>query len=295
MELFMAILQFSPDKQSTSFGTQKRGSALRYPDDVALKGQPFIMFTGHRAKYVKGAQQTQMVDNSSVALYMPPGFQVGDIMRYEGGASGALGSIGEKLMDQGFSATLASFNSQDLQDVAETFAGRAAQATAGAFAATLGGPAAGIVSAVGAGGIGAAVDATRAKRRQTGMNPQEFMLFKAPNSRQFSFTFNFFPESVTEADSATKIIKYFRTRMYPKVTANDLMYKFPEVFSITFGSIGDEVLPKIAESALTNATMNYNPNSMSYFSYKGQPVEISMTLSFQELMPLTAENIEEGF
>ena len=83
--------------------------------------------------------------------------------------------------------------------------------------------------------------------------------------------------------------------MYPKVTANDLMYKFPDVFSITFGSIGDEVLPKIAESALTNATMNYNPNSMSYFSYKGQPVEISMTLSFQELMPLTAENIEEGF
>ena len=35
----------------------------------------------------------------------------------------------------------------------------------------------------------------------------------------------------------TKIIKYFRTRMYPKVTANDLMYKFPDVFSITFGSI----------------------------------------------------------
>jgi hypothetical protein len=34
---------------------------------------------------------------------------------------------------------------------------------------------------------------------------------------------------------------------------------------------------------------------MSYFKKEGRPVEIVFTLSFQELMPLTSEKIEEGF
>ena len=101
------------------------------------------------------------------------------------------------------------------------------------------------------------------------------------------------PCSARESDEVIAIIKYFRTRMYPTLAANDLMYNFPEVFTIGFHDI--DGIPKIAESALANASTNYNPNSMSYFKRGNRPVEITMTLSFQELMPLSAKNIKDGF
>jgi hypothetical protein len=34
---------------------------------------------------------------------------------------------------------------------------------------------------------------------------------------------------------------------------------------------------------------------MSYFKRGNRPVEIGLTLSFQELMPLTQKNIKDGF
>ena len=279
----------------------KRGSSLRYPIDIADKGTPFILFTAHKAQYKKGATVVQRVDNKSCALYMPPGFTVNDVMRYEGVAVGMIG----KLLEQGLDATIGgitgatangigNYSAADIKEVAGTMAGKATQAAIGAVAGVAGGVGAGVLSAIGAESIGVAIDASRAKRRQTGMNPQEFMLFKAPSARPFQFTFNFLPKSSAESDAVINIIKYFRSRMYPTVAANDLMYKFPQVFTIGFRSIDDKAIPKIAESALTNASLNYNPNTMSYFKQGNRPVEVTLTLSFQELMPLTAENIQSG-
>ena len=297
MELFIMPPRNRHNKQLLM---KHQASSLRYPIDIGDRGTPFILFTSHKAVYKKGNTQTQKIGNKSCALYLPPGFQVADIMRYEGAAVGAVG----KIMDQGIdfftgargedASSFGDYTLEDLKEVALTQAGTAAQAIGGLGAAKIGGLGAGILAAVGMDSIGVAIDATRAKRMQTGMNPQEFMLFKASNARQFSFTFNFLPKSGAESNAAIDIIKYFRTRMYPTVAANDLMYKFPEVFTIDFRSIEEDAIPKIAESALTNATITYNPNSMSYFKQGNRPVEIGLTLSFQELMPLTSENIEEG-
>lgn len=274
---------------------------LRYPIEIADKGTPFILFTAHKALYKKGATVVQKVDNKSCALYMPPGFQVADIMRYEGAAPGFLGKILEQGVDAlggggpaGQGGGIGDYSMEDIKDVASTFAGTAAQGVVGLASAKIGGMAAGILGAVGSNSIGASIDAIRAKKQQTGLNPQEFMFFKAPNARQFGFTFNFLPRSEAESDAVINIIKYFRTRMYPTVAANDLMYKFPEVFTIGFRSIDDHAIPKIAESALTNTTIVYNPNTMSFFKSGNRPVEVAMTLSFQELMPLTQENIAQG-
>lgn len=267
--------------------------ALRYP----LKqdpGAPFVLFTAHRAKYTKGATQTQSIDGKSVALYMPPGYQVADIMRYDQGAAGVASKLIETYLDGGASA-LAQYDTKDLTQVAETFTGEIVQGGIGAAAGMTKGLGAGAISVLASGGIANSIASVRSKRRQTSLNPQEFMLFKAPNARQFSFTFNLMPRSIEESGQCEQIIKYFRTKMYPVVDTKDLVYNFPEVFTIRFGHVGG--LPRIAESALTNATTTYNPNSMSYFKKSGRAVEIGLTLSFQELMPLTSEKIsqESGF
>ena len=262
--------------------------ALRYPIDVQSKGTPFVLFTSHKAKYKQGARETTLTDNKSCAMYMPPAFQVSDIMRYESASPGLLGGMAENLL-----AGSNNYTSEDLANVASTGAAAGVAAIGGLVGAAVGSGGGAIIGGVGSQSAAAAVEAVRSKRMQNVVSPQEFMLFKAPGVRQFSFAFTMIPCSARESDEVIAIIKYFRTRMYPTLAANDLMYNFPEVFTIGFHDI--DGIPKIAESALANASTNYNPNSMSYFKRGNRPVEITMTLSFQELMPLSAKNIKDGF
>lgn len=262
--------------------------ALRYPIDVQSKGTPFVLFTSHRAKYKQGARETTLTDNKSCAMYMPPAFQVSDIMRYESASPGLMGGVAENLLNG-----QNNYSGDDIKNIASTGMGALTQGAAATIGAALGGTAGAVVGGAGASSAAATVEAIRSKRMQNIVSPQEFMLFKAPGVRQFSFAFTMVPRSSRESDEVINIVKYFRTRMYPTLSANDLMYNFPEVFTIGFHDI--DGIPKIAESALSNASTNYNPNSMSYFKRGNRPVEITMTLSFQELMPLSAKNIKDGF
>ncbi len=265
--------------------------ALRYPLDAGTngKGLPFILFTSHRAQYKPGARETTLTDNKSTAMYMPPGFQVADIMRYESASPGLMGGIAENLMNGNNNYTAA-----DAMEVASLGVGAGVQGVVAAAGVALGSGGVGaLIGAEGASSTAAAAEALRAKRRQNIVNPNEFMLFRAPGVRQFSFTFNMMPSSAAESNETKRIIQYFRERMYPTLANNDLLYNFPEVFTIKFKNI--DGIPKIAESALTNASTTYNPNSMSYFKHHNRPVEIGLTLSFQEMMPLSAKNIKDGF
>ena len=264
--------------------------ALRYPIDVQGKGTPFVLFTSHKAKYKQGARVKTLIDNASCAMYMPPAFTVNDIMRYESASPGLMGGIAENLL-----SGQNDYSADDIKNIASTGLGAATQGAAGVIGAALGGTPGAVVGGAGASSAAAAVEAIRSKRMQNIVSPQEFMLFKAPGVRQFSFAFTMIPRSSRESLEVTKIIEYFRTKMYPTLSANDLMYNFPEVFTIGFHDV--ENIPKIAESALSNATTVYNPNSMSYFKRGSSqvPVEVTLTLSFQELMPLSAKNIKDGF
>ena len=263
--------------------------SLRYPLVLAERDSPFIMFTSHRAKYTPGAfSEVKKNDSGSCAMYMPPGFQVSDVMRYESASAGLIGGIVENVMNDN-----SDYSTEDVINVASTGAAAAVTGIAGLIGAALGGGAGAFVAGAGAGGVATATEAIRAKKMQNMTNPQEFMLFKAPGVRAFSFTFNMIPRSATEALEVQEIIKFFRTKMYPTLGAKDLMYNFPEVFNINFKNI--EGIPKIAEAALSNASTTFNPNSMSYFKHTNTPVEIALTLSFQELMPLSQKNITDGF
>ena len=99
--------------------------ALRYPIDVQGRGTPFILFTSHRAKYKAAATQTTLTDNKSCALYMPPGFQVADIMRYESASPGLLGGVAENLLSDNND-----YSAEDIRNIASTGAAAATQAAA---------------------------------------------------------------------------------------------------------------------------------------------------------------------
>jgi len=267
--------------------------ALRYPLNHDAGDKPFILFTSHRAKYTtafksdSGAvKEIHKNDSGSCAMYMPQGFQVSDTMRYESAAGGLAGGVIENVINENSDYSL-----DDVVNVASTGVASATTALAGLIGNAVGGPAGAFAAGTGGASVGTALEAIRSKKMQNTLNPQEFMLFRAPGMRAFSFTFSMIPSSQTEAEQVTKIIKFFRTKMYPTLDAKALMYNFPEVFNVSFHNV--QGIPKIAEAALTNASTTFNPNSMSYFKRSQTPVEIGLTLSFQELMPLSQKNIIE--
>lgn len=122
----------------------------------------------------------------------------------------------------------------------------------------------------------------------------------------FQFSFDMVPRSKSESEMIKKIIRIFKQNMTPKkgtpsVAGGGLFVKAPNVFKLEYMSGGKihPFLHRFKPCALTQMSVNYN-GSAQYATYPdATPVHMQMTLQFQELSPIYAENydnipLEEG-
>lgn len=259
----------------------------QYPINVESEDLPFALFTKHRATYNKSKTSVGLHTDSHVSLYMPMGLAFNDNMQYETAATGLVGAAYENGINP------ENYNKSDLQAAINSYGAAAAGAGAASVGALGNIPVIG--SLIGGGGVAAATSAIiqeEQRKNQISLNPREFMLFKAPGMRNFSFRFRFIPDSKEESDQVLSIIKFFRTGMYPTVNGA-FSYSFPDAFQIEFKKI--EGVPKLPELYLESASTTYNPNSLSYFKHNNRPVEINLSLEFKELQPISRSEIEGGF
>ena len=241
---------------------------LRYPENLDGTFAPWILFNTQRPQYNRRINSAKVSSTGdSVGLYFPTGHTVADELNYDTGELGFLGGVIDKFTGGGPT-------NDSVQNLVES--ARAAGGVAGRAAAFA---------------AGGADVYNRANRRVA--NPQEFMLFKSPGMRSFSFSFTFVPQSQSEADTVPRIIQFFRKAAYP-VELDTLEYQFPDTFSVSFQQSPDDII-RMPELACTGVSVTYNPNSMSYFSNGNQPVETTMELSFTELRPISRSLVEEGF
>jgi hypothetical protein len=243
---------------------------LRFPENLDGSFSPWILFATQRPQYdrrVNAAKASQT--GESVGLYFPTGHNVSDSLEYDTGELGLIGGTINKFVNNGGGTT--TDNVQKLVQSARAAGGVGARTAA---------------AAVGAGDV-----YNRANQRVA--NPQEFMLFKSPGMRDFSFSFTFLPQSQTEADVVPRIIQFFRVAAYPR-ELDSLEYQFPDTFAISFQQSSDDVI-RMPEVACTGVNVTYNPNSMSYFTNGNQPVETTLELSFTELRPISRSLVEQGF
>ena len=138
--------------------------------------------------------------------------------------------------------------------------------------------------------------------RATGQvfNQNVELLFSGVTMRPaFSFSFDIVPRSQAESATVKDIIRAFKINMTPKKGTTDtsgggLFVKAPNVFKLQYMS-GKDVHPflhKFKPCALTQMSVNYN-GSAQYASYPdATPVHMQMTLQFQELSPIYAEDYE---
>tara|TARA_B100000212_G_scaffold82763_1_gene59697 strand:- start:703 stop:1872 length:1170 start_codon:yes stop_codon:yes gene_type:complete len=137
---------------------------------------------------------------------------------------------------------------------------------------------------------------------QVTVNPNTRSVFQGVSVRNFSFQYDFYPTSKAEQNQVERIIKTFRTQMYPKAIPEaslqagfPLGYKFPNLFEISFKFNNAEIqgMPKPLFCFLRDVSTTFNPGGMSYHD-QGKPTHMNMSLQFQEFRALNQQDIENG-
>lgn len=147
------------------------------------------------------------------------------------------------------------------------------------------------------GAFGGNLDFNQLLARSSGViiNPNMELLFTGPKLRSFTFAFKFTPRFSDEAEEVRQIIRAFKKHSSPR--SNGIFLKTPEIFQIRYlgqGSRNHGFLNRFKLCALTNMTVNYTGDGV-YATYSdGTPVSMIMTLTFNELTPVYAEDYNEN-
>jgi hypothetical protein len=126
-------------------------------------------------------------------------------------------------------------------------------------------------------------------------NPKKEQAFKNVDFRTFSFDYQFAPRSETEAQNVLNIIRAFKYHMHPEFKDNGFLYIYPSEFDIVYykGATENLNIHRHTSCVLTEMNVNYTPNGVFNTFPNGMPTQITMTLTFKELMLLSKELIEK--
>lgn len=238
----------------------------------------------------------------SVELYLPQQIQVQDVVSYGPIELGVIGAGIENALNTSANAGVGTVLSSAL--------GGASQLTGQAFGTLAGtaqlseGMAALAAQRIAKKVPQAGTESILALRQTTGIttNPNVRTQFQSVPVREFGFSFTLIPKSRTEAAEITKIIKWFRTELYPEAliaAGVHYGYKFPNRFQIKikYGNQNDSQASNIRflPVYLKSFSTNYNPNGMGMHS-DGSFSEIQFNLAFAESRALNKQDVvERGF
>ena len=144
------------------------------------------------------------------------------------------------------------------------------------------------------------LDGVLARTQGQVLNPNMELLFKGVKLRGFSFDFDLAPRDTREGQTIKNIIRTFKVNMNARNSSSGdsntsgLFIKSPNIFQLTYktGNRNHNFLHKFKPMALTNMGVNYT-GAGTYATYDDTtPVHMKLTLTFQELNPIYAEDYE---
>ena len=96
------------------------------------------------------------------------------------------------------------------------------------------------------------------------------------------------------------IIKLFRFHAAPRIqtATGGMMFEVPDTFIVQFiAPTGgtNQFVTRVKESVLMNVDVNYAPNGIWSTHADGSPTQITMNLTFKEIVLVDKSAIENGF
>lgn len=148
-------------------------------------------------------------------------------------------------------------------------------------------------------GANLSADELLSRTNGTVLNPNKQFLFRGVNLREFNFTFTFNPRSAAESQQVKAIINTFKRRSAAKSSAGGrtrgLFIKAPDVFELEFrrGRSKHPFLYTMKTCALSKMSVDYMRTG-NYITYEDStPVQMAMSLSFNELNAVYAEDYDQ--
>jgi hypothetical protein len=312
--------QFGVSNESAIFGR-----LMKYPNDMDITRQDYLVidqfrytppnaesiFAGANDIWAKGLNRgTDRLTQSlgKVFLPMPNTVQDSNTASWDGSsmnniAAGAMSDVGKNLVGYGAAAGIGA-GAQGLTGIGSPQL--AVQAMM--MARAVGGGAAGnqvMQTLLGAdmtskilSMIGQGVDVETIFARGAGVVPNSNLeyLFRGPALRTFNnFNWRMTARSVEESRTIRNIIRFFKQGMAPKkqnpsngAGAAAQLLGTPNVFKLEYrtGSKTNDAVNKFKTCALVQFNTNYTPDSFWAAYDEGQPLSVSISMSFNELEPI---------
>ena len=228
--------------------------------------------------------------NKTVTMYMPAGVQITDAVQFDNANLGMKGASVEAGLRGGeFSAAGAA--ARMMNPIGEINAVRNAIAgdASGGLTRTL---AAAAAQKFG----GGATNAVVRSGLQVAVNPNTRSVFQGVPLREFNFTFKMLPLSHDENMEIHKIIKFFRSELYPEsigAGAVSVGYEFPNQFLIHSSYKNKQRGPQFLPCYLRSISTSYNATSASFYS-DGLFSEVDLSLTFVEVRAMTKADVQRG-
>lgn len=240
---------------------------------------------------VTGGSAAVQRSKTRCELYFPSSLNISDAATYNNVDLGIMGGAAESAISAGGSALsgVMSAAGGSIESFIDSFkTGGAATSTAKMVANR--------VSKVAGGGVSAAV---KSQTRVT-TNPNTRTLFESVPLRTFSFTFKMIPQSASESQMITDIIRFFRSELYPEEIkvpiGNDptlevsVGYNFPNKFAIEFLYKNKPVATRIKPAYLSEFSATYNSSGMGMHP-DGGFTEVDISMTFMESKALSRKDI----
>ena len=121
------------------------------------------------------------------------------------------------------------------------------------------------------------------KQTELALNPHMAVLFKGIGFKEHSFNFKFIPRTVSESEDIQELCRIFRYHMLPGYKFGGMAFTYPDEFQITFSHHLSPYLFDIGNCVLKSFDVTYNGSGVPSFSDNGAPMEIDISLGFQEI------------
>ncbi len=217
----------------------------------------------------------------SICLYMPTDIQVNDTLTYTEDTR-KFGGLLESIR-----------NGDGIGDVDDNQAVNTTTITAVAagLGKVLGKKGAAMIG--GLVGFGAGDIFTAEAQRSLGRkgNPNEYAAYTNTNLRTFTFTWTLLPDSEYESKQVAGLIKFFRMSAHAKKNG-PLKITVPDEVITSFHGARDMI--QLPPTFIESVGVTYNPNVSSFFRRNNSPVEVGLTVTLKEIVPIYTDDVKRG-
>ena len=122
------------------------------------------------------------------------------------------------------------------------------------------------------------------------LNPWQFMMFKRPTFKEFSFQWSLAPNTQDESQTIKKIVNRLKKSALPTPDGNFLM-KYPQVVQLSFRP--NDYLFKLKPCAIISVQVDYTGAGQASFFKSGAPTVVNLSLQLKEIELWNTTNYQE--